>query len=462
MSRSNSSRSSGLAGKAAIWSHALSTGGGAMLIQATVASYFSVFMTDTFGVPAGAASIIMFIATLWDAINDPIMGAICDRTKSRWGRYRPYILFCPIPLVIVSYFLFLAPAGLSDTGKIAYVAIFYILYGMLITAIQMPLSALIPAMTKQDSERNMIIQVGVIMTAISFTIASSFTTNFVEFFGGKYGPLILIYGILMVIAFFALFKTAKERYLIESEKRPIKEDLKVLGRHKSLFSILVVWCMASLGYGCMFSSSVYYIMYYQVRPDLISSYMLTLSMGALFSMLIAMPLMLKICKTAQRALQVTQGITLVCYVVLFIFGKNLLLLFVLSFVAALAASMEQGLINFLLVDTIDYIQLKEKVSMNGMLSAIKGFAYKCGSTLTSSGILAILAVSGYIAGAVGAQPESALLAMNIIRFGLPAVTCVIIIICLAFYPIQKYYPEIAKMKEQMHANDGSDVTAEHF
>ena len=232
--------------------------------------------------------------------------------------------------------------------------------------------------------------------------------------------------------------------------------MKILVKHKRLFSILIVWCMASLGYGCMFSTSVYYIMYYQVRPDLIPTYMLVLSIGALVSMMVVMPIMLKIFKTAQRVLQISQGITLVCYLILFFFGKNLPLLFVLSFIAAAFASMEQGLINFLLVDTIDYIQLKEKVSMNGMLSAIKGFAYKCGSTLTSSGILAVLAVSGYIANAVGQQPESALLAINCLRFALPAATCVIIIVCLMFYPIEKYYPEIAKMKQEMHANDGSD------
>ena len=411
---------------AAIWSHALSTGGGFMLIQATVSSYFSIFMTDTFGVPAGAASIIMFIATLWDAINDPIMGGICDRTRSRWGRYRPYMIFCPIFLVIVSYFLFLAPSGMSDTAKIIYIAVFYILYGMLVTAITMPMMALVPAMTKKDSERSKIMQLGIIMTAIAFTIAS------------------------------ALFKTAKEKYIVNADKRPVKEDMKILVKHKRLFSILIVWCMASLGYGCMFSTSVYYIMYYQVRPDLIPTYMLVLSIGALVSMMVVMPIMLKIFKTAQRVLQISQGITLVCYLILFFFGKNLPLLFVLSFIAAAFASMEQGLINFLLVDTIDYIQLKEKVSMNGMLSAIKGFAYKCGSTLTSSGILAVLAVSGYIANAVGQQPESALLAINCLRFALPAATCVIIIVCLMFYPIEKYYPEIAKMKQEMHANDGSD------
>lgn len=440
---------------AAIWSHALSTGGGFMLIQATVSSYFSIFMTDTFGVPAGAASIIMFIATLWDAINDPIMGGICDRTRSRWGRYRPYMIFCPIFLVIVSYFLFLAPSGMSDTAKIIYIAVFYILYGMLVTAITMPMMALVPAMTKKDSERSKIMQLGIIMTAIAFTIASSFTTNFDGILGG-YGPLMLIYGVLMVLSCFALFKTAKEKYIVNADKRPVKEDMKILVKHKRLFSILIVWCMASLGYGCMFSTSVYYIMYYQVRPDLIPTYMLVLSIGALVSMMVVMPIMLKIFKTAQRVLQISQGITLVCYLILFFFGKNLPLLFVLSFIAAAFASMEQGLINFLLVDTIDYIQLKEKVSMNGMLSAIKGFAYKCGSTLTSSGILAVLAVSGYIANAVGQQPESALLAINCLRFALPAATCVIIIVCLMFYPIEKYYPEIAKMKQEMHANDGSD------
>ena len=88
--------------------------------------------------------------------------------------------------------------------------------------------------------------------------------------------------------------------------------------------------------------------------------MLVLSIGALVSMMVVMPIMLKIFKTAQRVLQISQGITLVCYLILFFFGKNLPLLFVLSFIAAAFASMEQGLINFLLVDTIDYIQLKER------------------------------------------------------------------------------------------------------
>lgn len=104
-------------------------------------------------------------------------------------------------------------------------------------------------------------------------------------------------------------------------------------------------------------------------------------------------------------------------------------------------------------DTIDYIQLKEGVSLNGTIAAIKGFAEKCGSTLNSSGVLAMLAVTGYVAGAVGGQPESALLGIRTLRFGIPALTCVIIVICLMFYPVAKHYDEIEKMKKEMKANE---------
>lgn len=71
-------------GTAFKWFHATSANGGAMLMAAVIASYFSVYMTDTLKIPAAAASAIMFVATLWDAINDPMMGVIADRTKSRW------------------------------------------------------------------------------------------------------------------------------------------------------------------------------------------------------------------------------------------------------------------------------------------------------------------------------------------------------------------------------------------
>ena len=89
------------------WAIGLSTG--RQFITAMISTYILVFMTDVFGIAAGAAGLIMTLATVWDAINDPILGGLADRTRTRWGTYRPYLLFVPLPLAIVATLLFVAP-----------------------------------------------------------------------------------------------------------------------------------------------------------------------------------------------------------------------------------------------------------------------------------------------------------------------------------------------------------------
>ncbi len=383
------------------WFHATSLNGGTMLISATIASYFSVFMTDNIGISAAAASAIMLIASLWDAINDPIMGTIADRTQTKYGRYRPYFTIFPVLMAIVGVLLFLNPQGLSRNQKVIYVAVVYIAYGMLYTILTMPQMAILPAVTQENGARNKVIALGAGVCALSFTVASTFTTQLTSIFNGSYVPLMAIYGVLCIVAFWGLFATSKERYLAPVEKRPILQDLKTLFKHKQLYPIMLVWCLAAMGYGLMFSSSVYYMMYYMARPDLISLYMGIVSIGALVSMVVLMPIVLRIFKTGQKALIVTQSLTFICYGVAFLFGKNLIVLYVTSFLATAIGAMSNALVNVLVNDTIDFIQLEEGISLNGTISAIKGFAQKCGTTVVNSGILALLAVSGYIAGAIG-------------------------------------------------------------
>ena len=242
--------------KAFLRTYPFAYGGGMMLISATVATYFSIFMTDTFGIPAAAASVIMFIATLWDAINDPMMGMIADRTHNRFGRYRSYYLWVPAVLTFAAFMVFLAPKGLSTPQKIAYITFFYILYGMSYTALTMPTVAAVPANTKNDAERNKVITFGVGLMSLSFSIVSTFTTKFTALTNGSYAPWILLYGAIMIATFLILFKTSKERYLLPVEKRSVKEDLKRIFKHKEILPVILVWCLTSLGYGLMFGSSV--------------------------------------------------------------------------------------------------------------------------------------------------------------------------------------------------------------
>lgn len=444
-------------GTAFKWFHATSSNGGAMMVAAVIASYFSVYMTDTLKIPAAAASAIMFVATLWDAINDPMMGIIADRTKSRWGRYRPYFVAAPIFLTFFATMLWV-DWGFESTGaKVAYVLIIYIGYGMTVTMYTMPQMAILPAAVRDNEQRNMIITMGAGTCAVAFTIGNTFTTNITGFFNkigfsNGYVPLMLICGLLAFISFWGLFATSKgkEKYLVEPEQgNPLKEITRVV-KHKEVWPNLVAWVMASMGYGMMFSTSVYYMMYYWARPDLISIYMGVISVGALISMVVLMPIFLKVFKTGQKALIVSQASSIVLYVILFIFGKtNFIFLCVLTFISACTASMQNALVNVLVNDTIDFIMLKEGKSSNGVISSIKGFAQKCGNTIVSSGILAVLSIAGYIAGAVGQQPDSAMFALNFLKFGAPSLTGLILIICVAKSPMNKYAGQIEEMKKKM-------------
>lgn len=448
-------------GTAFKWFHATSVNGGAMLMAAVIASYFSVYMTDTLKIPAAAASAIMFVATLWDAINDPMMGVIADRTKSRWGRYRPYFIFAPVLLTFFATMIWVDWGFKSTSIKIAYVLIMYIGYGMTVTMYTMPQMAILPAAVRSNQQRNMIISMGAGVCAAVFTIGNTFTPNIIGFFNSLgfkngYVPLMLIAGVFAFISFWGLFATSKgkEKYLVDPEAEHPLEGIGRILKYKEVWPNIVAWIMASMGYGMMFSTSVYYMMYYWAKPELITVYMGVISIAALVSMVVLMPIFLKVFKTGQKAILVSQVASAIIYVILFFFGKtNFTFLCVLTFISACTSSMQNALVNVLVNDTIDFIMLKEGKSSNGVISSIKGFAQKCGNTIVSSGILAVLSASGYVAGAIGQQPESTMFALNFLKFGAPTLTGIILIICVVINPMNKYADEIAAMKVKMGQND---------
>ena len=427
--------------------YAVANSSGYQFIQAVVASYILLFFTDTFGIPAAAASAIMLTASVWDAVNDPMMGAIADRTRSRFGRYRGYLLFCPFVLTVISYLLFLNPAGLSVNAKIAWAAVFYVLYGMCVTAVQMPLAALIPAMTKKDSERNTMVQLMVFLASLCLMLVSSFTLNMEAAVGG-YHNLMLIGGIVMVITFLILFQYSEEKYLTPVSRKPFMHDIKALLQIKELYPVIMVWLTGYLGFNIMMSSSVFYVMYYICRPDLIPSYMMVLSVAGMVSVTFGISILMRVFKgSVKKCFGFSQAVTAIIYMVLFFAGgKSLTVLYVLSGLAAAFATMSNAFIPMINNEMIDYVAYKNGTYMNATVSAIKGFACKCGAGLASALLGGALALGGYAAGAIGQQTEAALLGINIGRFGIPALAAIILCIALAFYPVDQVRDEITAMK----------------
>ena len=233
----------------------------------------------------------------------------------------------------------------------------------------MPQMAILPAAVRDNEQRNMIITLGAGCCATCIydrkhIYIEHYRIPFESLgFSNGYVPLMAICGVLAFISFWDCSSHPKrrEKYLQPAEKR---KRLKSNCNHfeiQRVYPNLVAWIMASMGYGMMFSTSVYYMMYYYERPDLISVYMGVISIGAMVSMMVLMPIVLKIFKTGQKALIVSQVVSCACYVLLFFTGKmNFTYCCVITFISTCFAAMQNALVNVLVNDTIDFIQLKKE------------------------------------------------------------------------------------------------------
>lgn len=430
------------------WS--LGRGTGRQFITSLVSTYILVFLTDTYGVGAAAAGAIMTIATIWDAINDPIIGGLADKTRTRWGTYRPYMLLVPLPLSIVSVLLFAAP-DLSATGKIVYTAVLYICYGMLVTAIEVPYNATLPAMSKNEMERNDILSLATFIASVAILICTSFTTNFVSLLGGDdvskgYMLLVGIGGVLMCITSWAAFVTCKEKYVAPKEEQTsLIKNLATLFKVKETYPMLGFWCVGCILFQIVMSASVYYCMYYLMNPALITSYMLMISIGGMVGVMVLMPIILRKVKgSMKKAVTYTQAIAIVCYAISFFAGsRSIPVLYVVTFIACMFSTMTNAYRPMTVVGMTEYTRMRTGQQMNGLLSAISGFSYKCGTAISNALIAGVLAVTGYVAGDIGGQSQATLIGINSVRFLVPLAASVLYIIFIQFYPEDKLHGEKA-------------------
>lgn len=424
------------------WAIGLSTG--RQFITAMISTYILVFMTDVFGIAAGAAGLIMTLATVWDAINDPILGGLADRTRTRWGTYRPYLLFVPLPLAIVATLLFAAP-DLSAAGKVAYAAILYICYGMLVTCIEIPFYALLPTMTKNEMERNDTISLGTFIASLVILVVTSFTTNLVEVLGNGdtamgYMLLALIGSVFMCITSWLAFAKCKERYTVEkSDEVPARQALVELFKVKEIYPMLIFWCVGCILFNLIMASSVYYCMYYLMNPALIASYMLTINIAGMVGVMLLMPIILRAVKgSMKKAVIFTQTISAVCFLICyFIAGQNVTAIYVFTFIGAMFATMTNAFRPMTVVGMTDYVLKTTGNQLNGTISAIGGFAYKCGTALSNALLAGMLAATGYVAGAIGQQPDAFMTGINSVRFLIPFIATIIYIALILFYPEKK-------------------------
>ena len=225
------------------------------------------FYTDIYKIPAAAAGTIMLVARFWDMGIDPVIGVISDRTRTRWGKFRPYILFGAIPYAILAILTFTTP-HFGETGKIIYAGATYVLLMTAYAAVNLPYSSLAAVMTADTYERAGLNTYRFICAFGGQFVVAGLALTLVKFFGGDdkargFQYTMVMFGMLSVVFFFITFKTSKERVQpLKSLEGSIQEDLKNLFKNRPWIILALVGIVSFVMFAMQNAAIIYYFKYY--------------------------------------------------------------------------------------------------------------------------------------------------------------------------------------------------------
>ncbi len=229
--------------------------------------YMLIFYTDIFGIPAAVVGTMFLVSKVWDAINDPLMAALADRTKSRWGKYRPWILFTAFPFAIAGILCF-TNLDLSKVGKIVWAYVTYNLLMMSYTAGNVPYSSLMGVMTADSGERTGLNQIRFIFANFAMLIVQGATLPLVEKLGrgddAKGFMLTMVFfAIMTVIMLTITFMTTRERIKPEpGQKTSIKQDLSDLIKNRPWVIMFIMTLFVFIYWSMKNSISIFYFEYF--------------------------------------------------------------------------------------------------------------------------------------------------------------------------------------------------------
>lgn len=231
------------------------------------------YYTDVWGISPASAAFMFLITKVIDAVSDPAMGLIADRTRSRWGRYRPYLLWGALPCGLLGYLLFLGP-DLSETGKLIFAYVSYSLVMLAYTAINVPYSALLAVISPSAEERTKATQFRFIFASLGTLLVGAMTRPLVAYLGGGSEVLgfrltMLLYAGISVVLFWITFASTQERIQPEKQEKEtsVRDDFKVLLKNISWIVLAISGILVVIGLVSRISSVAFYTKYYMGTGD---------------------------------------------------------------------------------------------------------------------------------------------------------------------------------------------------
>ena len=409
------------------------------------------FYTDVYGISAAAAGTIMLVARFWDMAIDPVIGIVSDRTNTRWGKFRPYILFGAIPYAILAILTFTTP-NFGEAGKIIYAGATYVLLMTAYAFINLPYSALGAVMTDDTYERAGLNTYRFIAGFTGQFIVTGLALTLAEFFGGGdkaqgFQYTVFLFAGLSLIFFFITFKTTKERVQPPKEQvNSLKEDIRNLFNNKAWIILALVGIISFIMFAMQNAAIAYYFKYYLGRENNVQLF----NVIGTVALIVALPLSKPLAKRFGNK-NVFIGSSIISglfFMLIYLPGvTDLKTIYVFNIIAKMAYAPAVPLLWTMIADSSDYGEWTTGRRATGLYFSAAVFAQKAGWGIGAAIAGWILAASGFMPNII--QNDTAITGIKLLVSVIPGILYMSCALFMIFYKIDAKTTTL--MKQELDA-----------
>lgn len=368
------------------------------------ASYILYYYQDILGVSAIAMGVILMAARVFDAFNDPVMGVVVAGTRTRWGRFRPWLMIGTLTNAVILYLMFAAPVSLTGSGLVAYAAVFYILWGVTYTMMDIPYWSMIPAFTEGGKEREGLTAMARSCAGVGSALITVVTIKMVQILGSGseregFRSFALIVAILFVLFITFTCVTIKEKSTVDVDAPSVSEMFRALLQNDQAMTVVAAIVLINCSLYVTSNLLIYFFKYDVAGDSWYNSYTLFNTFGGaiqILSMMLVFPLLRRFMNTVRifyLSLVLAIGGYGILLVLMCLGAHALAVLLVPAFFIFLAFGLLTVLTTVFLANTVDYGELKNGRRDESVIFSMQTFVVKLASGVAALAASICLAVS---------------------------------------------------------------------
>ena len=358
------------------------------------ASFVLYYYQDILGVSALVMGIILLATRVFDAFNDPIMGVVVAKTKTKWGKFRPWLLIGTVTNAVILYALFAAPPALSGTGLVVYASVIYVLWSVTYTMMDIPFWSMIPAFTEGGKEREGLATLGRTCAGMGAAIITVLTVQCVQILGNGnervgFQWFTLIVAVIFVICILFTCINIKEKSTVDVDSPSIGQMFRALVENDQTMAIVIAIVLINTSIYITSNLVIYFFKYDFGGETWYNSYTLFNIFGGamqIFSMMLLFPLLRKM-MSAISVFYTGLFMAIAGYVVLLVLAftnmSNVFLLFIPGFFIFAANGVLTVLLTVFLANTVDYGELKNNRRDESVIVSMQTFVVKLASGISA-------------------------------------------------------------------------------